>query len=54
MTLTAKEAMTFAANLKLGYKVSQEYKQRQVILLLLTTLMYYNNYNYKICLMIIQ
>ncbi|XP_019870035.1 ATP-binding cassette sub-family G member 1 [Aethina tumida] len=31
MTLTAKEAMTFAANLKLGYKVSQEYKQRQVV-----------------------
>ncbi|CAH0561475.1 unnamed protein product [Brassicogethes aeneus] len=31
LALTAKEAMTFAANLKLGYGVTGEYKQQQVI-----------------------
>lgn len=30
MSLTAKESMMFAANLKLGYTVSSEYKQQQV------------------------
>jgi hypothetical protein len=30
MALTVKEAMTFAANLKLGYTVSSEYKSQQV------------------------
>lgn len=28
--LTVMEAMTFAANLKLGYSVSQQYKKQQV------------------------
>lgn len=30
MALTAKESMMFAANLKLGYSVSTEYKTQQV------------------------
>lgn len=30
MALTAKESMMFAANLKLGYTVSTEYKTQQV------------------------
>lgn len=30
MALTAKESMMFAANLKLGYSVSTEYKVQQV------------------------
>lgn len=30
MALTAKEAMMFAANLKLGYSVSMEHKVQQV------------------------
>ncbi|CAH1370906.1 unnamed protein product [Tenebrio molitor] len=34
MALTVKEAMTFAANLKLGYTVSSEYKSQQVLELL--------------------
>lgn len=34
LALTAKEAMTFAANLKLGYTVSNEYKMQQVYELL--------------------
>lgn len=31
LALTTKEAMTFAAHLKLGYGVSTEYKTQQVI-----------------------
>lgn len=33
LALTAKEAMTFAANLKLGHTVTSEYKMQQVLLL---------------------